>query len=1329
MRLAHGFEFLSSAFPKTRVVNACVLVFLVSVIFGQTVLSMPAVWPAQTSNTVEGFKLIQEGQRLVGVGTRAALMEAVDKYRAAYECFHKDNLAAGMGLALFAAGGSYLKLGQKRRALDAFLEAAPYIKESGDPSLRVLILAVIGLVHTTLSDWKPAIEYLEQALALLQTEKKPELLAMALVGLGGTYIKLGKKQKGLEYLERSLSLIQETHDRNLETQLLSVMGADPDFVSSHRRFPSTLGAKVIRCLIAFSMLTYECRDGFAAITLQQTGVYADAVNRQQDEKPLANPETGSHDGQQPQDRQSQTKDKEQPSEPLIINPLETLKLAIEAIQLGASLTREGVTEALKKYKAAFAIFKRQDMKFGMAATRFACGGAYYFLGQNREALNAFLEASEYSKESGFDVLLRPFLDASIGAAYASLGETAKALETLNRALPIVRRLNLAPLLALTLKGLGEVSVKVGQKRKALEYLNEAAGLYRQSGNWQYEVLALMLISVVRSSLGQKTEALEAARAAVNGFKDKNDPAWEALGHLAFGAAHASVGDMASAIAEYNQASQAFKAQNDKSGEATALNNLGLLYSARGELGVALDYFKKSLKLCEANNDDEAMMTGYALNNIGTIYARRGEPLTALHHFEKALAFADQHNDKRLKAVVLSGMADAYFLMNNREYALKLFKETAATFREVEEPAHEVEALINLADAYGAMGRYQEALDALRPALESRRLAEDSGLEGYVLREMGYMYTNMGDRSNALKHFVAALSKLEAAGAAGGQIDLFAALGSISVIDGDYQKAEDLYRKGLALARTEGLRQSEMLILAGLGFVHEKRGNMAQAESFYDQELAVNESLRSSARIEELKTGVSSLYAGLLSPAILLKFKLGKWSEAFELAERARARTFLDQMNNVHIDIRKGGDPELANQEQSLRFEMGSLEEKLRKERRENPRSEAAALMAASLKEKAETYNTVLIRLKASNPKYAELQSYSPRPLNEIQRFLGPQTTLVSYFVTADKTLAFIVSSDSFQAVDIPVKETDLRAAIEWFRGFASLRDPQPQSLKQLHAWLIAPIRQYLKTAEVVIVPHSLLHYVPFAALTDGRRYFGDEYAISFLPSASIPQSIRPGVDAQGERVLAVAQSHADGQPALSYVDKEAAGVAKLYHTQPLLTGRATKAEFMKRARAYSVVHIAAHAELNSNSPLFSRILLSPATGDSGAIEVREVYGMDLAKTNLVVLSACETQLGALSKGDDIIGLNRAFIYAGASSVIASLWTVNDEATSLLMKEFYCRLKAGMRKAEALQGAQTATRKKYPHPYYWAAFVLTGDPGKESSRRLTHASVDGSKRFR
>ena len=132
--------------------------------------------------------------------------------------------------------------------------------------------------------------------------------------------------------------------------------------------------------------------------------------------------------------------------------------------------------------------------------------------------------------------------------------------------------------------------------------------------------------------------------------------------------------------------------------------------------------------------------------------------------------------------------------------------------------------------------------------------------------------------------------------------------------------------------------------------------------------------------------------------------------------------------------------------------------------------------------------------------------------------------------------------------------------------------------------------------------------------------------------------------------------------------------------------------------------------LNSANPLFSRIFLNPDATNDGSLTVQEVYGLDLSHANLVVLSACETDLGVASAGDDITGLTRAFLYAGTPSVIASLWSVNDKATNLLMTSFYRHLSDGLTKAEALQAAQADTRAQFPHPFYWAAFVLTGDPG-------------------
>ncbi len=238
----------------------------------------------------------------------------------------------------------------------------------------------------------------------------------------------------------------------------------------------------------------------------------------------------------------------------------------------------------------------------------------------------------------------------------------------------------------------------------------------------------------------------------------------------------------------------------------------------------------------------------------------------------------------------------------------------------------------------------------------------------------------------------------------------------------------------------------------------------------------------------------------------------------------------------------------------------------------------------------------------------------------------------------------------------------------------------------------------------------MLHYVPFAALTDGRRSLGDEYTIFHLPSASALQFLQQKRKGGRASVLAVAQGQAEGLPPLQYAEQEARAIAKLYKATPLVGGAATESAVVARARDVNILHLAAHGQLNPVNPLFSRIVLVPGGDADGLLEVHEIYGLDLAKASLIVLSACQTQMGAQSRGDDVVGLSRAFIYAGAPTVIASLWKVDDKATSYLMTSLYTNLKKRMGKAAALWAAQAKTRAKYPDPYYWAAFVLMGEPG-------------------
>src|SRR4030095_13012330 len=215
--------------------------------------------------------------------------------------------------------------------------------------------------------------------------------------------------------------------------------------------------------------------------------------------------------------------------------------------------------------------------------------------------------------------------------------------------------------------------------------------------------------------------------------------------------------------------------------------------------------------------------------------------------------------------------------------------------------------------------------------------------------------------------------------------------------------------------------------------------------------------------------------------------------------------------------------------------------------------------------------------------------------------------------------------------------------------------------------------------------------------------------------------IRQNQRSGGGRLLALAYGEGEGLPFLRYANDEAQAVAKRLGADARIGGAATAAAFRASAGDYDILHLVSHYQPNTITPLFSSLILAPGEDASGLLELHEVYGMELKKADLVVLSVCQSNSGAHSRGDDITGLSRAFLYAGAPTVISSLWNVDDRATSELMTSCYKRLREGMSKAAALRAAQAETRAKpeYSHPYYWAGFVLIGQPGTTSAPHSRH----------
>ena len=421
---------------------------------------------------------------------------------------------------------------------------------------------------------------------------------------------------------------------------------------------------------------------------------------------------------------------------------------------------------------------------------------------------------------------------------------------------------------------------------------------------------------------------------------------------------------------------------------------------------------------------------------------------------------------------------------------------------------------------------------------------------------------------------------------------------------------------------------------------------------------------------------------------------------------------------------------------SLRADLARLDRQLRQERAKpsaQRSAEQSRTLADQLGRKQREYDDLLARIKLSAPGYAELVSGSPLALADVQKLLPPDTTLVSYYLTPDRALAFVVSEKELHVVELPVTPAQLREAVAASRQSLLAQDAvPPQKLTELYGWLIAPIRNHLTTRVVGIVPHDVLHYLPFGALPSppgrgkGQRYLSDDFVLFTLPSASTLPFVQDktagrDADASVSPILAAAFGRAEGLPPLRFAEQEGREIAGLYGVEPLVGSAATESAFREQAGRARLIHVAAHGQLNAANPLFSRLVLAPDQANDGSLEVHEVYGLDLRNADLVTLSACQTQLGVRSGGDDLVGLSRAFIAgAGVPTVVASLWSVDDEATAALMRAFYAGMRSGLGKAEALQAAQTAVRTDKAHPewaqpYYWAAFTLTGDPGTVKAR--------------
>ena len=515
--------------------------------------------------------------------------------------------------------------------------------------------------------------------------------------------------------------------------------------------------------------------------------------------------------------------------------------------------------------------------------------------------------------------------------------------------------------------------------------------------------------------------------------------------------------------------------------------------------------------------------------------------------------------------------------------------------------------------------------------------------------------------------------------------------------GRVSEAKDGYDHLLAIPQARENGEIYWLLLYDRGRIAEKENNRRQAIEFYRKAVEIIEVQRASINTEASKIGFVGDKQAVYQRLIATLFAEGQYAVVFEYIERAKARALVDML------AAKQDFAVPAQKRVQLRALLARAETA-----EADARIQDASAPGGAVSQSRSLAIQARRDLNEQAPELASLVSVAHVALADIQVRIPADEALVEYYADDKNLYGFVLTRRTIHAVSLD--GVNLAADVQRFR--TAVQDPGSQAYfelsQRLYRRLVTPLESVLTQRKLIIVAHGPLHYLPFNALHDGREYLIERYSLRLLPSASVIKYLKAAKSAKAGGLLVLGNPDlGDPRYDLVHAQTEALAVSQaIPQSRVLVRKQASETAFKQYGADFSYLHFASHGQFDAAAPLKSALLLAGDAQNDGRLTVGELYSLSL-DADLVTLSACETGLGKVASGDDVVGLTRGFLYAGSRSIVASLWKVDDAATAHLMTKFYATLKQADTR-EALRAAQLATRKKYDHPYYWAAFQLTGN---------------------
>ncbi len=902
-------------------------------------------------------------------------------------------------------------------------------------------------------------------------------------------------------------------------------------------------------------------------------------------------------------------------------------------------------------------------------------------------------------------------------------DTQQALRLAEAGIAIARRTEDRTARALAARAKANALYMLGQNQAAVNLHDSAIALLEEAGNREELGRSLSASLQPLALLGLYDRAFDHARRAREIFSGQGDALRLARLEINFANILHRQDRFVEALAAYRSALNTLWPDKDTEGIAVVLHNIAVCLIALDDFREAMATYGKARDFCQAHQ--MPLLVLQADYNIASLYYQRGEYGRAIASLNQTRRLCEANGDTQHQALCLLDLAGIYLELNLPADAERAAEEGFQHFERLEMGYEAAKCLVERAIALGRKGKHPAALQLFEEA--RLRFAREQNRAWHFLIDLyqALLHADCRRWDEARLLASSALPFFLDASLLGKAVVCQLLLARAALETGDRQGAETACRHALEIAiqldSPSLLYQSHAL----LGRILEASGRAAEAWEVYEAACRETELLRASLAAEEQKiaflankTEVCERLVALAAGGLAGSFS-SPAEGAFHFMEQARCRTLLDLLHGPKTgpsDAPTGS--EYGESLGELRRELHWYRSRLEQEEFGN--APAAPERLAELRRQARQRERELLRLLREDPsREPSLAASRVASLSETQAALPAHSVLIAYFRTGSHWTAAAVTANS--VVTVPVGDAAaVTHALRCVRfQFDRLRLSAPDAaaeatslavaqthLATLHDELIEPLRAHLQGARhLILVPHDLLNAVPFHALYNAGRYLLDDYAVSYVPSASLLAfgAQRPRPPRTRSLVLGVADGRAPR------IDEEVEAVASLLGDAEVHLGpHATAAVLRGRGPGCRYIHIASHGHFRPDNPMFSGVRL----GD-GDLDVHDLYRLNV-DAGLVTLSGCGTALHVLAKGDERLGIERALLLAGARSVLLSMWDVHDACSAVLLPEFYRGLAAGLDKAEALRRAQILIRGQFPHPACWGSFALTGDASAEPS---------------